>query len=200
MTQATHEHKSRIMTKLGARRRFRGCSHEFRPFGNPIHSRYRVRDRMMRSRIGRCLIGFYSLAALNALAPVSPAAAQTGHEWTEFAPAFCRSEYYGSLTPKQMSICDEAAFRQLSRNWQTITAANGQAYEIALDTVGRNLPANVDPPAVLRAATVVVYISEGDVFKPENVVHFYFDCHDQFQTFQSRLVPGRLRSASLGSR
>jgi hypothetical protein len=100
------------------------------------------------------------------------------------APAFCRSDSYGSLTPKQISICDEAAFRQLSRNWQTTTAANGQAYEIALDTVMRNLPANVDPPAALRTATVVVYISEGDVFKPENVVHFYFDCQDHFQTFQ----------------
>jgi hypothetical protein len=109
---------------------------------------------------------------------------QTGLEWMESAPAFCRSKAYGSLTSKQMAVCEEAAFRHLSKNWQTITAANGQAYEIALDTVHRNLPNNVDPGADLRAATVVVYISEGEMFNPANVVHFYFDCHDRFQTFQ----------------
>jgi len=113
----------------------------------------------------------------------SPTAiADSGREWLKSAPAFCRSEPYSNLTPKQMSMCDEAAFRYLSKHWQTITAANGQAYEIALDTVTRNLPANVAPRASLRAATVVVYISEGDTFNPDNVLHFYFDCHDRFQT------------------
>jgi hypothetical protein len=108
---------------------------------------------------------------------------QTGFDWMESAPAFCRSKPYSSLTSKQMTTCDEAAFRYLSQNWQTITAANGQAYEIALDTVRRNLPNNVVAGA-LRAATVVVYISEGETFNPANVVHFYFDCHDHVQTFQ----------------
>jgi len=83
-----------------------------------------------------------------------------------------------------MNICAEAAFRHLSKNWKTLTAANGQAYEIALDTVFRNLPNNLDPRADLRAATVVAYTSEGEIFNPDNVVHFYFDCHDRFQTFQ----------------
>lgn len=106
-----------------------------------------------------------------------------GQEWLKSAPAFCRSEPYSNLTPKQMSKCDEAAFRYMSKHWQTITAANGQAYEIALDTITRNLPNNLDSGAALRAATVVVYISEGDTFNLDNVVHFYFDCHDHFQTY-----------------
>lgn len=115
--------------------------------------------------------------------------ADDGYEWLKSAPAFCRSEPYSNLTPEQMSKCDEAAFRHLSKHWQTITAANGQAYEIALDTVYRNLADNVDSGATLRAATVVVYISEGDTFNPDNVLHFYFDCHDRFQTFSSRWSP-----------
>lgn len=113
----------------------------------------------------------------------SAMADDVGHEWMKSAPAFCRSEPYSNLTPKQMSKCDEAAFRYVSKHWQTITAANGQAYEIALDTITRNLPNNLDSGATLRAATVVVYISEGDTFNPDNVVHFYFDCHDHFQTY-----------------
>jgi hypothetical protein len=114
---------------------------------------------------------------------------QTGHEWMASAPGFCQSKPYGNLTPKQMAMCDEAAFRYLSKNWQTITAANGQAYEIALDTIYRNLPHNTDPRAELRAATVVVYISEGEIFKPNNVVHYYFDCHDHFQTDRPQWSP-----------
>ena len=105
-----------------------------------------------------------------------------GHKWMESAPAFCRSEPYSNLTPKQMSICNEAAFRYMSKNWKIITATNGQAYEIALDTIQRNLPDDVNPSATLRAATVVVYISEGEVFNPNNVVSFYFDCHERYQT------------------
>ena len=113
----------------------------------------------------------------------SAMASDVGNEWLKSAPAFCRSEPYSNLTPKQMSKCDEAAFRYMSKHWQTITAANGQAYEIALDTITRNLPNNLDSGAALRAATVVVYISEGDTFNLDNVVHFYFDCHDHFQTY-----------------
>src|SRR5262249_49202505 len=111
---------------------------------------------------------------------------QTGLEWMESAPTFCRSKPYSNLTSKQMAMCEEAGFRYLSKNWQTITAANGQAYEIALDTAHRNLSNNVDSGANLRGATVVVYVSEGEMFNPANVVHFYFDCHDRFQTFQRR--------------
>jgi hypothetical protein len=122
------------------------------------------------------------------LAQKSPSS-QTGHEWLESAPVFCQSKPYSNLTPKQMNTCAEAAFRHLSKNWKTLTAANGQAYEIALDTVFRNLPSNLDPRANLRAATVVAYISEGEIFNPNNVVHFYFDCHEHFQTFQSRWSP-----------
>jgi hypothetical protein len=113
-----------------------------------------------------------------------PPSSQNGHEWMDSAPTFCQSKPYSNLTPKQMNICAEATFRHLSKNWKTLTAENGQAYEIALDTVFRNLPNNLDSRADLRAATVVAYISEGEVFNPENVVHFYFDCHDRFQTFQ----------------
>lgn len=116
----------------------------------------------------------------------SSAMADDGHEWLKSAPAFCRSEPYSNLTPKQMSKCDEAAFRYKKKNWQTITAANGQPYEIALDTIIRPLPTNADPRATLRAATVVVYISEGDTFNLDNVVHFYFDCHDHFQTYSPK--------------
>lgn len=109
-------------------------------------------------------------------------AADVGNEWLNSAPAFCRADPYSSLTQKQMSKCDEAAFRYGKKHWQTITAANGQAYEIALDTIIRNLPNNLDSGAALRAATVVVYIPQGDTFNLDNVLHFYFDCHDRFQT------------------
>lgn len=112
--------------------------------------------------------------------------ADNGHNWMESAPSFCRSEPYSDLTPKQMSICDEAAFRYLSKNWKTITASNGQAYEIALDTITRPLPANFDGGATLRDASVLVYMTEGSTFNPNNVLTFYFDCHDRFQTFSSR--------------
>ncbi|MGH8540540.1 MAG: hypothetical protein ACRETW_08560 [Stenotrophobium sp.] len=118
------------------------------------------------------------------ISSASPMAmADGGHKWMGSAPSFCRSEPYGKLTPKQMSICDEAAFRYLSKNWKTITASNGQAYEIALDTITRPLPANSDGGATLRAASVLVYMPEGSTFNPDNVFHFYFDCHDRFQTF-----------------
>jgi len=114
---------------------------------------------------------------------------EDGHAWMNSAPAFCRSQSYGNLTPKQMSMCDEAAFRYLSKHWTTITATNGQAFEIALDTITRPLPANSDGGATLRAASVVVYISEGDTFNPNNVLHYYFDCHDRFQTFSNGWSP-----------
>jgi len=112
-----------------------------------------------------------------------------GYAWMNSAPAFCRSNSYGHLTPKQISACDEAAFRYLSKNWKTIKASNGQAYEIALDTITRPLPPNSDSGATLRAATAVVYVSEGVTFNPDNVLHFYFDCHDRFQIFSSRWSP-----------
>lgn len=115
----------------------------------------------------------------------SMAIADDGHKWLESAPAFCRSKPYSNLTPKQMSICDEAAFRHLSKNWKTITASNGQAYEIALDTITSPLPPNSDAGAKLRGAMVLVYIYEGITFNSENVLRFYFDCHDRFQTFTS---------------
>lgn len=117
------------------------------------------------------------------------AMADDGHKWMESAPSFCRSEPYSSLTPKQMSICDETAFRYLSKNWKTITASNGQAYEIALDTIIRPLPDNSDGGATLRAASVLVYVPEGSTFNPDNALHFYFDCHDRFQTFSSYWSP-----------
>lgn len=115
--------------------------------------------------------------------------ADDGRKWMDAIPPFCRSELYSNLTPKQMSICNEAAFRYLSKNWKTITVSNGQAYEVALDTIVRPLPANSDGGATLRAASVLVYMSEGSTFNPDNVLHFYFDCHDRFQTFSSRWSP-----------
>ena len=114
---------------------------------------------------------------------------QTGHEWMQSAPAFCSSKAYSSLTPEQMASCDEAAFRHLSKNWQSVTASNGQVYEIAIDTIYQNLPPNVDPGATLRAATVVAYESQGRPFNPRNVQHFYFDCQDHFQTLQQGWSP-----------
>jgi hypothetical protein len=93
------------------------------------------------------------------------------------------------LTPKERAVCDEAAFRFLSKNWQTVTAANGQAYEIALDTVARNFPDNFDPAAQLRAASVLVYVYEGELFNPANVIRFYFDCRERFQTLQHDWSP-----------
>jgi hypothetical protein len=114
---------------------------------------------------------------------------QTGHEWMESAPTFCKSKNYSNLTPKQMAACDEAAVRwhiqHLSKNWQTITAANGQTYEIALDTIIRDLPANLDPRADLRGAMVIVHVYEGETLRLESMVSFYFDCHDRFQTVQN---------------
>jgi uncharacterized protein len=114
---------------------------------------------------------------------------QTGHEWMRSAPAFCQSRPYSSLTPEEMASCDEAAFRYLSKNWQNVTASNGQVYEIAMDTIYDNLPPNVDPAATLRAATVVVYESKGKLFNARNVQQFYFDCRDHFQTFQQGWSP-----------
>ena len=127
--------------------------------------------------VKRLFVGlFVVMAASSAMAAVD------GQEWLNSAPEFCSSEPYSNLTPKQMAKCHEAAFRYKKKNWKTITASNGQAYEIALDTIYRDLPTNTEPRATLRAATVVVYISEGDTFNIDNVVHFYFDCHDRFQT------------------
>lgn len=111
---------------------------------------------------------------------------EDGYTWMNSAPSFCRSKEYGNLTSKQVSKCDEAAFRYLSKNWKTITESNGQAYEIALDTITRPLPTNSDGGATLRAASVLVYVSEGETFNSHNVLHFYFDCHDRYQTFSSR--------------
>ena len=127
-----------------------------------------------------------AVAALAAIqtTPLAAQGRQTGDEWLELAPAFCRSKPYSNLTPEQMASCDEAAFRHLSKNWQNVVAANGQIYEVALDTIYRDLPPDVDPAAVLRAAEVVVYASEGEPFNAGNVLHFYFDCHGHFQTFQ----------------
>lgn len=138
----------------------------------------------------RILISGLILAALQMVVTLPMAmAGDDGHGWLKFAPAFCRSEPYSNLSPKQMSKCDEAAFRYLSKNWKTIIAANGQPYEIAIDTITRNLPDNVDSGATLRAATVVVYIPEGDIFNPNNVLHFYFDCLDRFQILSSFWSP-----------
>lgn len=118
-----------------------------------------------------------------------PRGSQTGHEWMRSAPAYCQSQPYSNLTSEQMASCDEAAFHNLSKNWQNVTASNGQVYEVALDTIYNDLPSNVDPGATLRAATVVVYEHQGEPFNPTNVLHFYFDCHDHFQTFQQGWSP-----------
>jgi len=126
----------------------------------------------------KIFVGLFMVSSFMSLAM----AGDDGAEWLKSAPAFCRSEPYSNLSPKQMSKCDEAAFRHLSKHWKTIKAVNGQTYEVALDTVQRDLPSNVDPRAKLRAATVVVYVSEGDTFDIDNVVRFYFDCHDRYQT------------------
>jgi hypothetical protein len=114
---------------------------------------------------------------------------QVGLEWMKSAPAFCQSASYSSLTPEQMASCNEAAFRSLSKNWKNVTASNGQVYEVALDTISRNLPSNINPGATLRAATVMVYESQGEPFNPNNVFTFYFDCHDHFQIFQQDFSP-----------
>ena len=137
----------------------------------------------------KILISGLTLAAILMVATLPMAMADDGHKWMESAPAFCRSEPYENLTPKQMSMCDEAAFRYMSKNWKTITASNGQTFEIALDTITRPLPDDYGGGATLRAASVFVYISEGDTFNPANVFDFYFDCHDRFQTFSSRWSP-----------
>jgi hypothetical protein len=121
--------------------------------------------------------------------PPNAQSSQTGLEWMKSAPAFCQSKPYSSLTPEQMASCEEAAFRNLSKNWRNVTASNGQVYEVALDTIYRNLPSNMDSGATLRAATVIVYESQGEPFNPNNVRHFYFDCHDHFQTFQQEWSP-----------
>jgi hypothetical protein len=131
----------------------------------------------------------FSVASLNAT-PDSPAdlqsaqGSQAGIEWLKSAPAFCSSKPYSNLSREQMASCEEAAFRNLSKNWRDVTASNGQVYEVALDTIYRNLPGNMDSGASLRAATVIVYEPQGQPFDPTNVRHFYFDCHDHFQTFQ----------------
>jgi hypothetical protein len=127
------------------------------------------------------------ILAATLLVGISPMAMadEVGKEWLSSAPTFCRSNAYGDLTTKQRSMCDEAAFRYLSKNWKTITASNGQEYEIALDTIVRPLPDNEDAGATLRAAEVVVYVAEGETFNPSNVFHFYFDCQGRFQTFSS---------------
>ncbi len=114
---------------------------------------------------------------------------KTGEEWMKSAPAFCRSNTYSNLTSEQMASCDEAAFRALSKNWQNVTASNGQVYEVALDTISRNLPSNVNAGATLRAAMVVVYKRQGEPFNSTNVFTFYFDCRDHFQTFQRGWSP-----------
>jgi hypothetical protein len=116
-------------------------------------------------------------------------AGRAGLEWMNSAPAFCQSRPYSNLTAGQMASCDEAAFRALSKKWQNLTASNGQVYEVALDTISRDLPSNVDPGETLRAATVMVYESQGETFNPNNVFTFYFDCHDHFQTFQRDWSP-----------
>ena len=126
---------------------------------------------------------------LSAMACLGPAQAQTGHEWMVSAPAYCRSNQYAALPERQRSKCDEAAFRFLSKNWTTVTAANGQAFQIALDTVVHPIPVDLDPAAKLRGAMVKVYAPEGDDFDAGNVMTFYFDCHDKVQTFTSRWSP-----------
>ncbi len=105
-----------------------------------------------------------------------------GRAWMASAPEFCRSASYADLSLSEQSVCNEAAFRYLSKRWETVTASNGQAFEIALDTATGPLPTNVDPRATLRAASVTVYVSEGKTFNPENVLRYYFDCIDRFQT------------------
>jgi hypothetical protein len=121
--------------------------------------------------------------------PPNAQGSQTGLEWMKSAPAFCQSKPYSSLTPEQRAPCEEAAFRNLSKNWRDVTASNGQVYEVALDTIYRNLPSNMDSGATLRAVTVIVYESQGELFNPNNVRHFYFDCRDHFQTFQQEWSP-----------
>jgi hypothetical protein len=130
-------------------------------------------------------VSWLVLMIMLTIATFTMALADDGHKWMESAPSFCRSKPYSNLTPRQMSMCDEAAFRYLSKNWKTITASNGQAYEVALDTIVRPLPDNSDPRATLRSASVLVYMSEGSTFNHDNVLHFYFDCHDRFQTHSS---------------
>lgn len=144
--------------------------------------------------IYRAVLSTILMAAMGFTIPASaepPDAqgSQTGLEWMKSAPAFCQSKPYSSLTPEQMASCEEAAFRNLSKNWRNVTASNGQGYEVALDTIYRNLPSNMDSGATLRAATVIVYESQGELFNPNNVRHFYFDCHDHFQTFQQGWSP-----------
>ncbi len=114
---------------------------------------------------------------------------EVGHEWMKSAPAFCRSGSYSNLTPEQIATCDEVAFRSTSKNWQNVTASNGQVYEVALDTISRNPASNVNPGATLRAAMVMVYESQGEPFNPNNVFTFYFDCHSHYQVFQEGWSP-----------
>ena len=90
---------------------------------------------------------------------------------------------------KEMASRNEAAFRELSKTWRTVTVSNGQVYEIAMDTIHHNLPPKVDPAAILRAATVYAYGPRGGLFNSDNVMHFYFDCHGHVQTFQQDWSP-----------
>jgi Surface-adhesin protein E len=90
---------------------------------------------------------------------------------------------------ERMASLNEAAFRNLSKNWRNVTASNGQVYEIAMDTIDHNLPNNVEPVATLRAATVVVYGPQEKPFNANNVQHLYFDCRGHFQTFQQDWSP-----------
>ncbi len=92
------------------------------------------------------------------------------------------------LTSEQMASRDEAAFRNLSKNWLNVTASNGKVYEVAMDTISRN-PSDIWPAATLRAATVYVYGPQEKPFNPKNVQRFFFDCHDHFQTFQQDWSP-----------
>ncbi len=111
---------------------------------------------------------------------------EVGHEWMKSAPAFCRSESYSNLTPKQIAICNEVAFRSTSKNWENVKASNGQVYEVALDTINHNLSGL---RTNLLAASVQVYENQGEPFNLNNVITFYFDCHDHFQTFQEGWSP-----------
>lgn len=129
------------------------------------------------------------IAASEPANPPNAQGGQAGLEWMKSAPTFCQSKPYSNLTPEQIVSCDEAAFRSLSKDWQNVTASNGQVYDVALDTISRNLPRNVNPGATLRAAMVIVYESQGEPFNPNNVFTFYFDCHDHFQTFQQAWSP-----------
>jgi hypothetical protein len=92
------------------------------------------------------------------------------------------------LTPAQMVSRDEAAFRNLSKNWRNVTASDGQVYEVAMDTISRK-PSDMWPPAVLRAATAYVYGPLKEPFNSSDVQRFFFDCHNHFQTFKQDWSP-----------